>query len=199
MYSRIITTLLVAFMGTSVFAQQAVEKYSEKYPSRKLTTDLGIGIPIFQTLIPERDWLLGSQTQFNLNRKLSIISHTGLLLYASTFHDAKDYLKTNHSYSLLQKFGIGTTFYTKGTANGFFLMGGFKYSSVKSTMNNPDFPQQTMSYSSLISDYGVLYNLKVGKKKYFFSGRVYIPLNNLPLEPFESSTIELGVGTRLIH
>jgi hypothetical protein len=193
-----LTALLLSIIATTALAQEPAQRKGKNFPSSTLTTELGIGLPLLQIVTPQRDWILSNQTQYNINRKLSLVSHTALTLYASTFRDTKDYLSTAHSFSLTERLGLGTTFYTRGTANGFFLLGGLKYSSVKSTMNHPDFPEETVSYSSLVPEYGLMYNVKVGRKKYFFSGRLYVPLNNLPLELAESVSIELGAGMRLI-
>jgi hypothetical protein len=199
MHRHIITILLVVCLGTSAFAQESTRIHSKKSSSAKLSTDLAVGIPVLQIKGPERDWLVSNQTQYNVSRRLSFVSYTGLLLYASTFHDIKDCIRTDHAFSVVQRFGVGTTVYFKGTESGFFLMGGYKYSSVKSTMSDPELPEITSRYSSLVPDYGLMYNLKVGRKKYFFSGKFYFPLRNLPLGAAESATMELGAGIKLIR
>ena len=53
---------------------------------------------------------------------------------------------------------------------------------------------------------GVMYNLKLGQKKYFFSYRMYIPLSPYPLKTIDINAVdgnlanislEMGVGIRL--
>ena len=63
-----------------------------------------------------------------------------------------------------------------------------------------------MSVSSVSPDFGLMYNLKLGKKKYFFSYRMYLPLYPYPFESGDVNsidgnlanvTLEFGVGIRL--
>lgn len=194
--AAILVALSIALQSSG---QQRVKTNQRKTSYSKLTTDISVGFPLLQFKSNHKDWLIGCQSQYNVTRKINIVSYTGLLLYAATFRDNKDYIKTNHNYSIIQRFGMGTTFFTRGITNSFFLMAGFRYSSAKSTMNHPDFPEQVVTYSSLVPEYGVLYNLKVGNKKYFFSTRLYVPLHNLPLELIENGTIEFGVGMRVLR
>ena len=97
-----------------------------------------------------------------------------------------NFIKTNYNYSLSQKFGVGTSLYTKHSSHTFSFMAGIRYDAYKETLENPDFEKVSASVSSVSPDVGLLYNLKIGKKKYFFSYRMYIPLYPYP---FKSSDI----------
>jgi hypothetical protein len=73
-------------------------------------------------------------------------------------------------------------------------------------LENPDFETVSASVSSLDPDVGLMYNIKIGKKKYFFSYRTYIPLYPYPFKSTDVWTLdgnmanlsfEFGLGIRL--
>jgi hypothetical protein len=85
-------------------------------------------------------------------------------------------------------------------------MAGIKYGAYKETLENPDFETVSASVSSVSPDVGLMYNLKLGKKKYFFSYRMYIPLYPYPFKTSDVNAIdanmanismEFGLGIRL--
>jgi hypothetical protein len=85
-------------------------------------------------------------------------------------------------------------------------MAGIRYDAYKETLENPDIEKVSASVSSVSPDVGLLYNLKIGKKKYFFSYRMYIPLYPYPLissyiwslnDNMVNFSLEFGLGIRL--
>jgi hypothetical protein len=167
----------------------------------KLTIEPAIGIHTnFGT-----DFLVTNLVQWNVQRHLTLSSHTSLNLNNPFIRDF-NYVKTDYNYSLNQKFGIGTTFYAKRSSHTLMAMVGVKYTTFKETLHNPDFNEVTVSISAMSPDYGLMYSFKKGWKKYFFTTRVYLPLCPWPGESFDTSyaegnmnniALEVGVGIKL--
>jgi hypothetical protein len=85
-------------------------------------------------------------------------------------------------------------------------MAGIRYDAIKVTLENPDLDNVSTSVSSVSPDVGLMYNLKLGRKKYFFSYRMYIPLYPYPIKSSDfwaidgnaaNLSLEFGLGIRL--
>ena len=198
-YSTIIALLLLS--GNVKAQSESSETASRKYPVRKLTVQPGIGIHPY----PFTDVIVSNLIQWNINKRLSMISHSAYI-----FNDVNmrnfNFIKTNYNYSLNQKIGIGTSFYGKHLSHSFFIAGGVKYDAFSQTLENPDYEKVTVSVHALSPDFGLLYNLKAGKKKYFYSFSIYIPAYPYPLKGLDINftdsnlnniSVEMGVGIRI--
>ncbi len=195
-----ITLLLLNF--SFAYGQLDSSKISRKnITDRQLTIEMGIGIKLY----PMPALLLSNLTQWNILKRLSIVSHTSFS-YNNAFLRDFNYIKTNYDYSLSQKFGIGTSFSGKHTSHTFSLIAGIKYDTFKETLNNPEFEKVSVVVSSSSPDLGLMYNIKVGTKKYFFSYRMYLPLYPYPFKSSDINSVdgnlanlslEFGVGIRL--
>ncbi len=195
-----ITLLLLNF--SFAYGQLDSSKISRKnITDRQLTIEPGIGIKLY----PMPALLLSNLTQWNILKRLSIVSHTSFS-YNNAFLRDFNYIKTNYDYSLSQKFGIGTSFSGKHTSHTFSLIAGIKYDTFKETLNNPEFEKVSVVVSSSSPDLGLMYNIKVGTKKYFFSYRMYLPLYPYPFKSSDINSVdgnlanlslEFGVGIRL--
>lgn len=184
------------------FAQKNRQAEKEKYsPVRQLTIDPAIGIHTnFGT-----DFLISNLIQWNPQKHLSLASHSSFNIN-NIFQRNFNGIKTDYNYSLNQKFGIGTTLYTKRSSNTFLLMAGIKYTSFKETLINPDNSKVSASVDALSPDYGLMYDFRKGGKKYFFSFRMYVPFYPWPAKDFDVSALdgnmnnialELGVGIKI--
>ncbi|CAN5655503.1 hypothetical protein BH11BAC1_BH11BAC1_25800 [soil metagenome] len=202
---KIIKYLTVSFLLLNLTVSAALRDSSKKtvsdYPVRKLTIEPAIGM----NPMPLSDVLLSNLVQWNLKKRLSIISHSAFVQNNAFLRDF-NFIKTNYNYSLNQKFGIGTSFFSKHFSHTFSLMAGIKYDNFKETMNNPEFEKVVVKISSLSPDFGLMYNLKIGQKKYFFSYRMYIPLYPYPMKSLDllavdgnmaNLSVEIGFGIRL--
>jgi hypothetical protein len=195
-------SIILFLVSSSAFVQSASGEISKKnLTDHKLTIEPGIGMTFYQ--MPAL--LVSNLVQLNINKRLSIVSYTSYS-YNNVFLRNFNYIKTNYDYSLSQKFGIGTSRYTKHSSHTLSLMAGIKYDSFNETLNNPEFEKVTVSVKSVSPDVGLMYNLKIGKKKYFFSYRMYIPLYPYPFKSSDVLTIdgnlanlsmEFGFGIRL--
>jgi hypothetical protein len=168
---------------------------------RELTIEPGVGIHTnFGT-----DLLMTNLVQWNPTKRFALAAHTSLNFNNILQRDV-NYVKTNYNYSFNQKFGAGTTFYSKKSSHTLLLMIGFKYTAFKETLYHPDLDKVSVSINGFSPDYGLMYSYKKGLKKCFFTFRTYIPLYPWPVKGSDIDNIdgnrdnialELGVGIRI--
>ncbi|QMU28741.1 hypothetical protein [Adhaeribacter radiodurans] len=134
--------------------------------------------------------------QYRLKQKISFITHSA---FSSEGEIAwVPDVKKNYSYTFYQKIGLGASFNTRKASHVFSFLAGVKYNTFSGSFYNKEIPEQiTTKSKSLTSDYGWLYNLKLGRKKYFFSSRLYIPLKDGLAGILENAVLELGMGISL--
>jgi hypothetical protein len=168
------------------------------YPVRKLTIEPGIGINPW----PMPDMLLTNLVQWNIDKRWSILSFSSIS-YNNAFLRDFNYIKTNYNYSISQKLGIGFSFYGENTSHTFSFIAGIKYDTFKETLENPEFENVSASINSVSPDLGLMYNLKIGKGKYFYSLRMYLPLYPYPMNSSDiwsidgnlaNLSLEIGLG-----
>lgn len=200
MKSILFISIFFFFLLFSVSAQNIDSDIPRSnIPWRRITIEPAIGLELMS------DINVSTLEQFNLKKRLSIVSYSSYS-YNNALQRDFNYIKTNYNYSISQKFGVGTSLYTKHSSHTFSLMAGIRYDAYKETLENPDFEKVSGSLSSFSPDLGVLYNLKIGKKKYFFSYRMYIPLYPYPVissdiwslnDNLVNLSFEFGLGIRL--
>lgn len=173
----------------------------DTYPLRRLTLEPAIGINPY----PSADLLISGLVQWNSSKRLGIVSYTSYA-YNNAFQRTLGHVKNDYNYSLSQKFGIGTSRYGKRTAHSLALLAGVKYDAFKETLEDPDLADVTASVKTVSPDVGLMYSLKVGRQKYYFSYRMYIPLYPYPIKTLDlwsmdgnlaNISLEFGVGVRL--
>jgi len=193
-------SIFFLFLNLTVSAQNVDSEITKNgYPVRRITIEPAIGLELMSDLV------ISNLVQLNIKKRLSLVSYTSY-----SFNNAMqrnfNYIKTDYNYTLTQKFGVGTSLYTKHSSHTFSLMAGIRYDAYKETLENPDFEKVSASVSSVSPDFGLLYNLKIGKKKYFFSYRMYIPLYPYPIissdiwslnDNMVNLSLEFGLGIRL--
>ena len=190
---KYLTTVIICVCTLTVSAQTLAQ--NTKYPFRKLSIEPALGTSLV-SLMGEPDIQLSALIQLSYHKRFSILAHSALTNGFSTAYVSD--VKANYNLTAAQKIGIGTSVYTRRTANGFFLIGGFKYEAYSGTLENMQLPEKvTVKTSSLSPDYGLMYNLKSGRKKYYFSGRLYIPLVDGSSGIIENSNLEFGIGIKL--
>lgn len=172
-----------------------------KYVHRTLTVEPSVGIHTDMDV----DLLLSALVQWNPRRKLAFASHSSYNINNITSRDVES-VHTDYNYSLTQRLGVGTTLYGKRSSHSLFLMGGVSYTAYQETLVNPSLEQVTVSISSLSPDYGLMYSLKKGGKKWFFTFRAYLPLYPWPMKGADINyvdaniyaiSLEFGVGIRI--
>ncbi|HRJ30549.1 MAG TPA: hypothetical protein PLV21_17345 [Cyclobacteriaceae bacterium] len=192
-----ISLVFALFACTTAFTQN---KSSTAVVS-ELTIEPGVGVHTnFGT-----DFLVTNLIQWNPTRRFSLGAHTSFN-YNNISQRDFNYVKTNYNYSINQKFGAGTTFYSKKSSHTFLLMVGFKYTAFKETLYNPDFDKVSVAIKGFSPDYGLMYSYKKGLKKCFFTFRMYIPLYPWPVKGSDidyidgnrdNIALELGIGVRI--
>lgn len=196
--------LLISLLpGTYGFAQKDISAPANKYSTvPQLTIEPGIGIHTnFGT-----DVLVTNLVQWNPRKHLSIASHTSFNINNITQRYFNG-IKTDYNYSINQKFGIGTTFYAKKWSHTFLLMAGARYTTYRETLDDERFDKVSTSISTFSPDYGLMYSLKRGWKKYFFTYRMYVPLYPWPIKGsnilyvdgnIDNIALEVGIGVKIM-
>lgn len=193
-----ISTLAILLSSTASLAQ--TDKPA-KYTNSLLTVEPAVGLHTNMTT----DLLLSALVQYSPKRKLAFASHSSYNINNLTARDVES-VHTDYNYSLSQRFGVGTTLYGKRSSHSFFLMGGVSYTAYQETLVNPALEQVSTSVSALSPDYGVMYSLKKGGKKCFFTFRAYLPLYPWPMKGSDINyvdanlntiSLEFGVGIRI--
>ena len=198
---KILFVMISVLAFTNGFAQKKFPAAKENASVRQLTVEPGIGVHSnFGT-----DLLISNLVQWNPKKHLSIAAHTSFNIN-NIFQRDFNGIKTNYNYSINQKFGVGTTFYSKKSSNTFLLMAGVKYTSFEETLSDPENNKVSAAVNSISPDYGMMYSLKKGIRKYFFSFRMYVPLYPWPSKDFDISfadgnmnniALEFGVGIKI--
>jgi hypothetical protein len=199
--NQIYLSIFLLFLTISASAQKESSPDSDQnFPFGIVTIEPAIGMEASDM----GDFIVSNLLQWNLKKRLSIISYTSYSY--NTLLREFNYIKTDYNYSLSQKFGIGTSLYTKHSSHTFSFLAGIRYVAFKETLENPDFETVSASVSSLDPDVGLMYNIKIGRKKYFFSYRTYIPLYPYPFKSTDvwsmdgnmaNLSFEFGLGIRL--
>ncbi len=196
-----ILLLLSTVIAIQAHAQTDSVSSTFKFHTTALTIEPAIGIKPY----PICDAVFSNVVQWDLNKKLSLVSYTSYSYNNALLRDF-NYIKTNYNYSLSQKFGIGTSIHKGIVTHTLSAVAGIKYDAFKETLENPDFENVSMSESNASPDLGLIYHLKIGSKKYFFSYRMYLPLSPYPIITsdvntidgnFANVTLEFGLGIRI--
>ncbi len=192
---------LIIHLSLAIFLFTFTLGYSQSEMARTLTIEPGIGIHTnFGT-----DLLISNLLQWNPNKRLAIASHSSFNINNITQRDFNN-VKTDYNYSLNQKFGAGTTLYSKNSSHTFLFMAGMKYTAYQETLDNPNFNKVSISITASSPDYGMMYSLKRGWKKYFFTCRFYLPLSpwltyGATIENVQGTlrdtALECGVGIKI--
>lgn len=193
-YVSLVFTLLIS---TTAFAQKKVRSAAV----RELTIEPGVGVHTnFGT-----DFLISNLLQWNPTRRFSLAAHTSFNLNNIFQRDINN-VRTDYNFSINQKFGAGTTFYSGKSSHTLLVMAGFKYTAYKETLYHPDLDNVSTTINGFSPDYGLLYSYKTGLKKFFFTFRTYIPLYPWPVKGSDidyidgnrdAIALELGIGIRI--
>jgi hypothetical protein len=196
-----LSILSLLFSASVAMSQTSTQTKTHSFPALKLSIEPAIGI----TPYPMSDLVVSTIVQWNVTPRLNLISRSAYT--ANTiFQRDFNYIHTDYSYALGQTIGIGTSLYGKHASHTFSFLAGITYDATKETLNNPDFETVSMESSALRPDAGLMYNVKVGKGKVFFSYRMYIPLYPYPFKTTDINAIdgnmanlslEFGLGIRL--
>lgn len=188
---RLLLICLYTFIGVQLQAQDTIRQ--KKVLEIKLAIG-ATGSPVKTTV--------SVMMLHPLNSRFSVVSHS--MISFSLFRNSLDeYIKTHYNYSLSQKLGIGYSLYGKKgkSRHSLLALGGIRHIAFKETLQNPDLEQISISTHSTVGDYGLMYEFSVGKKRYTFDTRLYLPFSPIRYYPQGTLTnliyLEVGIGIRL--
>ena len=183
-------SMLVAFFLLIIIQLQAQDSLptfkSEKFRSIEVKTGLGIGFPPRIYKIP-----INIVYQQNIKGGFSTVLYSEFL---SMFSKSSE--SSYSEFIWLEAVGIGRTIGNNRFNNGLYLLGGGRVYHSKLALHNTDFNQNTLITKKTTPELGLLYNLKVGKKKFYFTTQMYFALT--PIKNFIEArhTLTIGVGYR---
>lgn len=185
--------IFTLFFHHTLSAQDSLSNYtSPKFQSIELKLGVAPLLLAAKLLRPS----IGVTYQYNILKGISAISYTESIFAKET----SDYIKYNE-YFLLQAFGIGVTRGKKRFNNSLFLLGGGRYYYSKATVNDITFDKSTYRTSVIYPELGLLYTIKIGKRKIYFTGQLYLPIAPIQLlkgfERFTEATLSFGVGYKI--
>ncbi len=185
--------IIIAFFyafGDPLMAQ------SDAFPLAKWRIEPAIGIR-FSAAFGLVDIQLSGLVQYQIKRNISLASHTAVSFDLNRFEAFKN-IDPKYSVTTFQKFGVGASTYTKKTAHTLFFLYGGKYFTYSGSVKNPALEGgASTKFNTFAFDRGLMYNLKIGRDKHCFSGRIYAPVFDGKWVAIENAAIELGAGFRL--
>ncbi|MDR2920685.1 MAG: hypothetical protein LBV72_15145 [Tannerella sp.] len=193
---RAIITITLFIYTTFPGYSQAKER---AFYNHKLTIEPAVGTKLVTFAGGTLDIQPAVLVQYNLHPRLNFILHAATSLDIKTSHFKN--VKTKHNYTSYQRIGIGTTLYSRKTANSFYLTGGAKHYMYSAKMNNKNLSETVeVDIDKWYPDWGLLYAFKWGKKRTFFCSRIYFPLfaEDMGYNLIENMTIEFGIGLRIM-
>jgi hypothetical protein len=191
---------LAAWTTLTSAQSDSAQVLNTNYPLRKLTVEPALGVHPY----PTSDLVIANLIQWNISKRVCIISHTSFS-YNNAFQRISNHISNDYNYSLGQRVGIGTTRYSKRSSHTLSLAGGLKYDAFQETLDYPGLEKVTASVSALSPDFVLIYNLKRGRKKCYFSTRLLVPLYPYPIKTRDTWSIdgnlanvslEFGIGVR---
>jgi len=185
----LITVFLVS--GTLILkAQETLPSYqSEKFRSIDLNAGIGITYPHFYP-IP-----ISIVYQQNIKRGFSWIL---LSQFYAKFNEEEYVNESYKFFNWVEAAGIGGCLGNKSFNTGLYLVGGGRFYHTKTTVDNSEmFNEPTLVTNKLNPELGLLYNIKAGKKKLYFTSQIYISM--FPFKNFTANlhTFSVGVGYRI--
>jgi len=188
MKSLIAIILLMSSSISTVLSQDAVPSYA--LPKTR-SAELKIGAGKLQPQLLAFDF----NYQKNLTKHFSLISFSQIDISAWDRNPYKIYLVTNYFF-FIQSFGIGASVGAKRFNTGLSLLAGGRFYHSKAMVNEIHEPE--LVTNRILPELGLLYNLKIGKQKYYFSTQIYLPLSPFSAASIEKNiTLSVGIGYKI--
>jgi hypothetical protein len=180
------------------FAQNSATNAVNFIPPQYKSIDFKLGSTIQAVISPNILY------QHNVKKHLAVVSYTelGFQPFGNPLFSQSNVenIRISH-FNIIEAVGIGVTLGKKRFNNNVFIVGGGRYLYEKITLNNRNFNNPSYSISKLYPEVGLLYNLKIGKKKMYYTAQLYVPI--YPFVEFKTfdkvlvSTLSVGVGFKL--
>ncbi|WP_118974818.1 hypothetical protein [Taibaiella koreensis] len=137
--------------------------------------------------------------EYPVARNITLAAHSA---FGSVLDKDGFDIKTRYSIFLAQKLGAGLSFSgkKKRVRYAFLLLGGVKYIAFKESLEHPELETVTTTSHVTMPDVGLLCGLSLGRKRYVFHTRAYLPfypLKGYPISTYTSISLEAGVGIRI--
>jgi len=191
MIKHILLLILVLAIATQTSAQNQTPSYIDK-GFTSLEVKVGKNGLLQIPVTPNVNVLY----QKNLAKHIALVSYTEVAKSIFDTDPAQQYLVINNFW-WREMVGIGGTFGRKSLNNNLYLLAGGNFYRSHTYVDEALKPE--MITSKLRPELGLLYNLKWGKKRVYFSFQHYIPL--YPLNLFFAreltKTTSLGIGFKL--
>lgn len=187
--------LITAFLLLGILNLKAQDTLPSYQSKQFRSLDLNIGMEFtyltYLTYYPNPISIIYQQ---NIKRNLSWIS---LSQFYAKFNTGENLVVSYKSLNWVEAVGIGGTLGNKWLNTGLFLVGGGRFYHSKVTANNSVlFHESTLVTNKLNPELGLLYNVKIGKKKFYFTSQIYV--SAFPFKNFYSNlhTFSIGMGYR---
>ena len=186
--------IILASLGWHVvFAQNKVDVSIRPY--ERLTTELGVGTRLM-SIMGSPNVQLSNLLQYRVSKRFVLASQTGY--YHNVPNSRIVDVEQNHSFSMFQRLGLGLPLSKKINSSALLFLAGFRYDRYSGTLLNDEISETVTTESESTNlDYGIMYNMRMGRKKYFISSRIYVPLKDGLYGIVEGATMDLGVGLRI--
>jgi hypothetical protein len=186
MFKKIAFLILISALSKSLFSQDTLLQYSSPKFSR---LELKTGIAMNMGVIP-----LNITYQKNIKKNLGAILFSEFGVPSPFINTPGIYIKSTY-FHWIEAIGIGGTFGKKRFNNSIYLVGGGKYYYSNLTVQE-NIHEPTLITSKIMPEIGFLYNLKIGKKKFYFTTQLYIPLYpyQMLIKLENNTTLTMGAG-----
>ena len=186
---HLLITAFIALGALNLKAQETLPSYQSKnFRSLDLNAGIGLTYPNFYA-VP-----ITIVYQQNIERGFSWIV---LSQFFAKFNEEEYVNESYKFFNWVEAVGIGGTLGNKSFNTGLYLVGGGRFYHTKTTVDNSDlYHEPTLVTNKLNPELGLLYNLKIGRKKLYFTAQAYTTM--YPFKNFTANlhTFSVGVGYR---
>jgi hypothetical protein len=174
---------------STLYAQEALPYYIDAN-YRSIDVKLGFG-----KIEPEL-FNINFLYQRNIAKRIPTVLYSELNYSLLNRNPENQYLTTNY-FSWVEAVGIGGTIGKRWFNNSLFIVGGGRYYHSKLYVKEALQPE--LVTSKVLPELALLYNLKIGKKRWYFSAQYYKPLYPFAMLKYQevNRTISVGMGYRL--
>jgi hypothetical protein len=133
--------------------------------------------------------------QQNIKRGFSWVL---LSQFYAEFNEDESVNESYKFFNWVEAAGIGGSLGNKSLNTSSYLVGGGRFYHTKAIVDNSEVSNEPALVTSKINpEFGLLYNIKAGNKKFYFSFQVYISMFQFKNFTANLHTFSVGVGYRI--